>query len=482
VGGDPTSMAARLFDPAVLGVLLVLQGLLLAWRLGALALVGRLVPVRATAQTLVALVVSVALVAIPSMAVMGLTVDARQAAAQVFQPVDSGGAWVPNATPPPVASNDPDFAVDPDASASPDPSASASASPSPTPTVPRVNVLLIGVDAGIGRNTFLTDTMIVASLDPVGKTVSMLSLPRDMVDIPLPDGRVYKGKLNGLASFVNHNPSKFPGAKDGEAVLAAAIGKLLRLDIDMWAEVNLGGFVTLVDAVGGINIQVNDEFCDPRYDEYGYDGFTIRPGFYHFDGEAALAFARIRKAAGESDFTRQGRQQEVIAALRDRIVKGGLLDNPAKFLRGVGETMRTNIKPSVIADWIAIASEVERKDTFRDVVRNPLVKSRFEWPGRGSIQVPNVKRIRALAADLFTAPGVRPKGFDTMPEDGSGPKQRTQTSTTCGVRATPKPTPKPTAKPPKPTPKPTPRPTRAPTPEPTQEPTAEPTAEPTEAP
>ena len=419
--GGATSTAARLFDPAVLGVLLLLQVLLLAWRLGALAAVARIVPLRATAQTIVAGVLAVAIVAVPSMVVLGLTVDARQAAAQVFEPVDSGGAWVPDASAPPVASDDPDFAVDPDASALP--SASASASPSPTPTVPRVNVLLIGVDSGIGRATFLTDTMIVASLDPVGKTVSMLSLPRDMVDIPLPDGRIYKGKINGMVSFVNHNKGKFPGAKDGQSVLAAAVGKLLRLDIDMWAQVNLGGFVTLVDAVGGVNITVDDAFCDPRYDEYGYDGFAVGEGRYHFDGEGALAYARIRKAAGESDFTRQARQQEVLAALRDRIVKGGLLDNPGKFLRGIGQTVTTNIKPSVIADWIGVASEVERNDTFRVVVRNPLVRGQLELPGRGSIQVPNLKRIRAMAADLFTEPGVRPKGFDDDARQGLGPDE-----------------------------------------------------------
>ena len=115
-----------------------------------------------------------------------------------------------------------------------------------------MNVLLIGIDSGVGRNTALTDTMIVASLDPVGKTVSMASIPRDMVDVPLPDGRTFRGKINSLVSYVRWHPGKFPGAKDGQSVLAAALGQLLDLKIDMWAQVNLPGFVDLVDAVGGI--------------------------------------------------------------------------------------------------------------------------------------------------------------------------------------------------------------------------------------
>ena len=234
----------------------------------------------------------------PQLVVAGLTVDARDAANEVFQPVAEGGAWVPDATAPPIDANDPDFALDPSDAPDPssDPSLDPTASASVAPAVPRVNVLLIGMDSGIGRNTLLSDTMIVVSLDPVGKTVSMASIPRDMVDVPLPDGRKFRGKINSLVSYARWHPGKFPGAKDGQSVLAAALGTLLNLKIDSWAQVNLPGFVSLVDAVGGVNINVTDGFCDPRYKEYGIKGFNITPGRYHMDGEEALAYARVRKA------------------------------------------------------------------------------------------------------------------------------------------------------------------------------------------
>lgn len=478
LGGSVMSLGARLFDPTALAVLLVIQLFLLLWRLGALGAVRQIVPLRASAQTIVAGVVAVAFIVGPQLVLAGLTLDARDAAGEVYAPVDDG-AWVPDATVPPVASNDPDFGIE-DPSDEPSASADASESPSPTPAVPRVNVLLIGVDSGRKTiHTFLTDTMIVASLDPVGKTVSMVSVPRDMVDVPLPDGRTYRGKINGLVSYVNHHPKSFPGAKDGQSVLAAALGKLLNLKIDRWAQVNLTGFVSLVDAVGGINVNVTDGFCDPNYTEFGINGFSISPGRYHFDGEHALAYARVRKAAGESDFTRAARQQEVVAALRDRVVKGGLLENPAKFLKGIGRTISTNVRSSFIADWIDIATQVSRKDTFRAVIGHPLVKGTSD--ARGSIQVPNIKKIRAMAAKLFTEPGVRPVGFDTMPSAGTGATKKPSSSSSCGVKATPRPTakPKPTAKP---TAKPTPKPTHKPTPEPTAEPTPEPTVESTPAP
>ncbi len=484
LGGNITSLAARLFDPVVLGALLGLQTLLVLWRLGALAAVRQITPIRATVQTLAAGAVAVAIVLLPQLWVAGLTLDARDSAAAVFAPVNEGGAWVPDTSAPPVASGDPDFGIEasPSGALQTSTSPSASTSPSPTPTIPRVNVLLIGVDSGVGRNTALTDTMIVASLDPVGETVSLASIPRDMVDVPLPDGRTFRGKINSLVSYVRWHPEKFPGAKDGQSVLAAALGQLLGLKIDMWAQVNLPGFVDLVDAVGGIDVNVTDGFCDYRYKEYGIKGFNITPGRYHFDGEHALGYARIRKAAGESDFTRASRQQEVIAGLRDRIVKGGLLENPAKFLKGIGHTITTNIKPGVIADWIDVASKVGRSDTFRVVVGRPYVRGTYD--NRGSIQEPNLVKIRALAARLFTEPGVRPEGFATMPSAGSGPTRTASSSSTCGVKATPKPTRKPTPKPtagatrmPEPTVEPTPE---LPTPEPPtpEPPTPTPTPEP----
>ena len=99
-----------------------------------------------------------------------------------------------------------------------------------------------------------------------------------------------------------------------------ALGTLLNSTIDHFAQVNLGGFVRVVDTLGGIDVDVADGFCDPTYDEYGFTaGFAISAGRHHLNGNQALAFARVRKAAGESDFTRAARQQEVLSGIRDAV-------------------------------------------------------------------------------------------------------------------------------------------------------------------
>ena len=132
------------------------------------------------------------------------------------------------------------------------------ASSPPTGPVPkdgeRINVLLVGVDKLPDRSASLTDTMIVASLDPVGRTVSMVSLPRDMVNVPLGNGDVYGPKLNSLLSFAERNPETFP--KGGMRALEDAVGALLDIPIHYYARIDFVGFIAMVDAVGGVDIDV----------------------------------------------------------------------------------------------------------------------------------------------------------------------------------------------------------------------------------
>jgi LytR_cpsA_psr family len=75
------------------------------------------------------------------------------------------------------------------------------------------------------------------------------------------------------------------------------------------------------------------------------NGFAIVPGRYHFNGDEALAYARVRKAVGENDFTRAGRQQEIVVAARDRVVSGGFLNDPTGFLQAMGQLVTTGLSP-----------------------------------------------------------------------------------------------------------------------------------------
>jgi LCP family protein required for cell wall assembly len=358
---------------------------------------------------------------------------ARDEVNLVFAPSTAGsGAWNPAPTPGPGASAEP----------------AASSAPTSVPALAssRVNVLLIGVDAGVGRTTFLTDTLIVASLDPVAGTVSLLSLARDTVDVPLPGGGMFSPKINSLLSYARLHPGEFPGSTgDGHDVLMAAIGTLLGLDIHLYAQVNLGGFVALVNSVGGVDVNVANSFCDPTYHGYGFtNGFAITAGRHHLDGDQALAYARVRKAAGESDFTRQARQQEILSGVRDAVVGGGFLNDPIGFLKAVGQTVETNIPRSMVVQLADAAQHVDRTKTYRAVITHPLVAPGFDV--RGSIQIPDVAAIRALVAQLFPPTGTLPELALSAPPPASTTVAGSGVSS-CLPAAMPKPTARPTPQP-----------------------------------
>jgi len=474
VGGLVFIPTARLIaialDPATVAVLFLLQTLLLAWRAAASgsSLVDGRFPRLGRRDALPIAILAVVLIAPQAFAAYATEV-AREATDQII-PIDptTAGAWDPSASASAVP--DPEVILPSEVPGSP----SITPSASPSPAVPRQNVLLVGVDAGIGRNTYLTDTMIVASLDPVTQTVSMISIPRDMVDVPLPDRRKFSGKINSLVSFARHHQATFPGSNgDGYDVLMGALGTLLGLRIDHYASVNLGGFVAVVDTLGGIDVDVAEGFCDPTYDEYGFThGFGITAGRHHLNGQQALGYARIRKAAGESDFTRAARQQEILSGIRDRVKAGGFLNDPIGLIKALSDTVQTNIprRSSRISPTWPPGSVGSK--TYGAVITHPLVRGDFD--SRGSIQVPDVAAIRTLLAALFPATGTLPPDQYQVPAStghasGSGVSN-------CGPVATPRPTatPKPTSKPTaKPSASAPPTPTPTPTPSPTPEPSIE---------
>ena len=247
--------------------------------------------------------------------------------------------------------------------------------------------------------------------------------------------------------------------------------------IDYYASVSLGGFVRVVDTFGGVDVSVTRSLCDPGYTEYGFDnGFSIKAGLRHLNGLQALAYARIRKAPGESDFTRAARQQEVISGLRDAVVKRGFLSDPVKLLKALGRAMATNVPREILPDLADVMAKVDRVHTFRTVIGEPLVQLAFD--SRGAIQVPDIAGIAALAATLFPEAGTLPiSKFAVPPPSTSGSGSGTGSCAPAPTRApaaTPTPTPSPSA-----APTPSPAPTALPTPTPAPTPTPSPSPSPT---
>ena len=378
----PTRIAAWAIAPAVLGGLLTLNALILAWRLVA---VGQaFLDTRRHGPTgrlgVIGVAVIALLVVVPHIAVFRYGTAFGDAFARVFQ---TPSLAADGETPP--------------------------AGPGPDE---RVNVLVLGVDAAPGRSAVLTDTMMVVSFDPVGKTASMVSLPRDLVNVPLGGGDDFGPKLNSLMSYADRHPKDFP--KGGLRTLQGAIGELLGIPIHYHATMEFEGFIDMVDAVGGVDITVAKAIDDPGYDGFGADGrgWSITKGRHHLDGVDALAYARSRKSAGESDFTRAGRQQQIIVALKDAATDGGSIFWELPGLIGaVGDSIRTDLPIERLPQLAVSIDEMRDGGITRAIIRHPLVRSvdtRY-----GSSLMPDLPAIRAVAAKLFPTPGTDPEPWPT---------------------------------------------------------------------
>jgi LCP family protein required for cell wall assembly len=288
----------------------------------------------------------------------------------------------------------------------------------------RINILVVGVDSGPNRTETLTDSMMVVSIDPVGTNVSLISVPRDITRVPLGNGNVFGPKVNSLMSYADRHPEQFPGG--GMRALEGAVGALLGLRVDYYARIDFVGFVKLIDSVGGVDVNVTRAFFDPRYSgrgvtEPGQQGWGVTVGLHHFDGDQALAYARSRYAPGESDFTRAARQQQILVALRQKLLSSGdLLMKVPSLFETFGSLFKTDVPPGRLPDLAAIADELPANHIYQMVVGHPLVKPAND-PVLGSIQVPDIAAIQAAVQAIAPPPGGTPVAWPT-PRPKSTPR------------------------------------------------------------
>lgn len=188
--------------------------------------------------------------------------------------------------------------------------------------------LLLGVDTGALGRTYKgnSDTMIIAVVNPKKHTTKMISIPRDTV-----------AQLIGTKSF---NMQKINAAYNvgGSDMAVNTVSKLVNVPIKYYVTVNMGALEKVVDAVGGIDVNVPFSFKD------SYSGdFQFTKGKMHLSGKYALAYARMRHEDPQGDYGRQKRQQQVIKAILKKSVSFSSLSNFTKLLNTVSSNLQTNL-------------------------------------------------------------------------------------------------------------------------------------------
>jgi LCP family protein required for cell wall assembly len=317
----------------------------------------------------------------------------------------------PTETPDPSATVDP--SAEPTESATPEPSPVGT--PVPSVEIPpwdgreRLNILLIGSDEQRGGHN--TDTLITVSIDPVTKQVAMFSLPRDTVDVPVPPGparsvwgRSYRNKINSF--FINNRrrADLWPGndRTRGYNGLKAVIGELYDLDIRYFVEVNFDGFRKVVDAIGGVTINVQVPVVDDTFP--GSTGRTQRlyipSGLQHMDGEQALRYARSRHTS--TDFDRGARQQRVLLSLQQQADPRTLIPRLPELVEALKRAVRTDIPLDQLDELLGLASEVDTANIRSYVFAPPLYSQDTCQDARGCVVIPKIQRIKEAVKTAFT--------------------------------------------------------------------------------
>ena len=236
----------------------------------------------------------------------------------------------------------------------------------------RYNVLLLGGDSGKGRDGLRPDSLTVASINAeTGKSV-LIGLPRNLQDVPFPEGSIMaenfpkgftwgEGELNAVNTWATNHKDLFPESETRPAGVQAtisAVEAITDMDINYYAMVNLKGFSSLVDAVGGVTINVKEKTA------IGGIGSPIRgwipEGKQKLDGDQTLWYARSRVA--NDDFSRMGRQKCVMSAMLHQMSPQKVLFNAQAIAESGSNLVTTDIPPQQLGSFMDLALKARAQD------------------------------------------------------------------------------------------------------------------------
>jgi LCP family protein required for cell wall assembly len=316
----------------------------------------------------------------------------------------------------------------------------ASSSPTAAGLPPRVTVLFLGSDAGPDRAGVRIDSVIVASIDTRSGDTLLVGVPRNLQHVPFkagtplaqkyPDGFACPGAtsspclLNGLwqVGEQNRRDAYFRRfAEPGRQAVVDGVEAVTGLRMDQVVVADMRGFAALVDAVGGVTVDVRRRI--PIAGHVGSNGEQtgvkayLESGRRHLDGYQALWFARSR--SDSSDYDRMQRQRCLVAALAAQLDWSRIAGSYPQLLKALGDSVRTTIPAQDLPRWAQLAGIVGSKGTLRSLALTPGLVDPVN---------PDFAAVRRLVADAVEQRGA---GQSRPGENRTGPKAVLETAKEC---------------------------------------------------
>ncbi len=296
------------------------------------------------------------------------------------------------------------------------PLATTALTPSPAPTDSlaiqpwdgrqRLTILLMGIDKRPGESgtAFRTDTLMIVSIDPATHSVGMLSVPRDLFVTMPPNTVVGNGYgLQRINSAYTIGELAHPGS--GPELAVQTVQYNIGIRINNYVVVDFSAVMAAVDVVGGVDINVPSPIYDPEYPSmnYGYDPLRIPAGEIHMNGALALKFARSRHQS--SDLDRAKRQQQVLTAIRDKVLNLNMIPNLIVQAPVLWSQLSSDIHTDLTLDQL-MRLGLYAKDIPKENIHQGVIDYHYVTPQvfQGmDILVPNRVTIGPLMVKVFGA-------------------------------------------------------------------------------
>ncbi|MBC8091479.1 MAG: LCP family protein, partial [Pseudonocardia sp.] len=326
----------------------------------------------------------------------------------------------------------------------------------------RLNLLLVGSDAGPDRTGTRTDTMIVASIETATGRTTLFSLPRNIgrAQFP-PDSRMGEEfpdgfhddddpasgnyLLNAVYAYGYEFPQLAPSTPTddpGLNLLHQTVSYMLGLQLDYFVELNMAGFAAIVDALGGVEVDVGPERVpiggiSPSGRAVEPTGY-IEPGIQQLGGEDALAFARSR--TNSTDYVRMGRQRCLLQSILSQNAPTDLLANFQAIAKATTDSVSTDIPQGILPALVSLA---DGPLELESVAFDPNLPDPEQSDGRFDTGNPDFAYMRevvqdALARDPAVTPPVVAAAPSDIPETNENPEdaEDSDTSATSGAEET----------------------------------------------
>lgn len=243
----------------------------------------------------------------------------------------------------------------------------------------KATVMIMGVDEradDVGRS----DTLMIATLDPEKNQAAILSVPRDT-----------RVKISGHG-FDKINAAYAYG---GRQLTQKTIENLLNTHIDHYIKINIHGFTKIIDALGGIDIDVEKRmYYEDPWDDDGGLYIDLQPGMQHMDGKTAITYVRYRDEEG--DIGRIKRQQNFMKAVMDKLVSPTIIPKLPSIVSAVSDSVETDMSVSEILSFIGTLQEAKNNGLKSDMIPGKPV-----YIEDVSYWVPDIKKTRQILANTL---------------------------------------------------------------------------------